>query len=708
MKKLIKNNKTGKLATKEVPVPHLKEGYILVQNHYSALSVGTESSQVQLAQKNLLQKAQSRPEEFKKVIDLVKTEGIISAYKKAMNKLELPSPLGYSSAGSVLEVGKDVEGFKKGDRVACGGCGHAEIIAVPKNLCVKVPDDVDMKVAAFTTIASIAMQGVRLADVKLGDNVVVIGLGIVGQITLQLIGASGAKPIGIDIDKDVVDHTRKFGVLAFQRNERTLFDKLSSLTGGYGADKVIITAGTSSNDPIEFAAGVLRDKGHITVVGGVKMDLPREPFYEKELSLNVSRSYGPGRYDLNYEEKGQDYPIGFVRWTEKRNMEAVLELMKIKRLDLKKLITDLFPFSKAPDAYKKIKDAEVSVTGALLEYDKKVETGQKIVLAPNKNKDGIGKSEINIGFIGAGSYAQKFLLPNLERHKGVNFTGLSTATGMNADHIGRKYGFNYVTTDAEEIMGDDSINCVFIATRHNLHAKLVTDALKADKHVYVEKPMGIKNAEIEEIMEAWKKSKGTLTVGFNRRFSPFIKKTKNFLKGSAGPLAINYRINAGYLPPDHWAHDPELGGGRIVGEACHFVDLCAFIAGSEIERFNVETINSTEKGIPDEDTAIISLKFKNGSIAGISYFSNGSDRLSKERIEVFCENSSVVIDDFKKSRFFSGRKVKNFNLRKQDKGQKNEIEEYVEMLREGEPLIPAEELFSVSKAVLEIKNLVKN
>ena len=702
MKQLIKNNKTGDLSIKEVPVPHLGDGCLLVQNDYSAVSVGTESSSVEIAKKNLLQKARSRPEEFKKVIGLMKREGVLAAYKKAMNKLGLPAPLGYSSAGKVLKVGGGVRGFEKGDRVTCGGCGHAEVISVPQNLCVKVPNDVDLKQAAFTTLGSIALQGVRQADVELGENIIVIGLGIVGQITMQLVEAAGANPIGIDIDSAVVDFASRLGFTAYSRDEQTLVENLQALTGGRGADAVIITAGTASNDPVEFASEVLRDKGQITVVGAVKMDLPRNPFYMKELSFNLSRSYGPGRYDINYEEKGHDYPIGYVRWTEKRNMEAVLKLMEKSRLDISRLITDVHPFSEAPEVYEKINGKEKPVIGTLLEYEDSIEKESTVYLSSGNKKRKAGSVPVNVGFIGAGSYAQSYLLPNLAGIRDVNLKGLATATGMNADHIGNKFRFDYITTDAGRIIKDEEIACVFIATRHNLHAEYVMGALKENKHVYVEKPLAITESELEGIREAWESSEGTLMVGFNRRFSPLVKKARRFLDSSLTPLAINYRINAGYLPPEHWLHDPDIGGGRIIGEACHFVDLCGYFTESDIRSADIYKLDNPEGNIPDEDTSVISLKYSDGSIAVISYFSNGDTSLPKERIEIFGGSSSLIIDDFKTLRMYRGGRCSKFKLRKQDKGQRDEIREYIERIKEGESPIPAEELFSVTEAVFAI------
>lgn len=700
MKQLIKNNKSGELTINEIPVPSLRDRHILVQNHYSAVSIGTESSSVDIAKKSLVQKARSRPDEFKKVLGMMEQEGVLSTYKKVMNKLELPSPLGYSSAGIVLEVGKGVESFRKGDRVACGGCGHAEVIAVPETLCVKVPDNVDLQHAAFTTIGAIALQGVRQAGVKLGENIVVIGLGIVGQITMQLIAAAGANPIGIDIDENIVEITRNRGFKAFNRNETSLDEKVLGLTGGYGADSVILTAGTSSNDPVELSGKIVRDKGTVTVVGAVGMDLPRGPFYMKELSFNLSRSYGPGRYDPNYEDKARDYPIGYVRWTENRNMEAVLDLMEKRNLDIENLITGTYRFTEAPGAYDEIRAGKTTVIGVVLEYDREIDASSRLQLSSSEKKP--AGMESGIGFIGAGSYAQKFLLPFIAKEKGAIFKGLSTATGMNADHMGKKYGFEYVTTRAEDIVEDKSINSVFIATRHNLHAKFVIAALEADKHVFVEKPLAIREEELEEIKTVWEKSSGTLMVGFNRRFSPLLIKTKEFFRNAVSPLAINYRINAGSIPSDSWIQDPEVGGGRIVGEVCHFVDLCTFLTGSEIKAIHGERMDSLEKKRHDEDTLVVSIKYTDGSVAAISYFSNGDTKLPKERIEVFSESSCVIVDDFKSAKFISGGKIRKVKLGSQDKGQKNQMEGYFKALRSGVPLIPAEELFSVTEAVFKI------
>ncbi|MBU4502980.1 MAG: bi-domain-containing oxidoreductase, partial [Nanoarchaeota archaeon] len=698
MKQLIKNNRTGEIKIEEVPPPVLRKGGVLVRNEYSAISIGTETSSIEIAKKNLLEKVRSRPKELEQIRELIKKEGVVSAYKKAMSKLELPSPLGYSSAGTIVEVANDVDEFCVGDKVTCAGCGHAEIIYVSRNLCVKIPNNVKTEHAAFTTLGSIALQGVRQSDAKLDENVLVIGLGIVGQFAVQILKSAGCRVVGVDVDENKVKICGELGAdLALVRNTDGIKEKILSFTDGYGIDIVIITAATSSNDPIEFASDILRDKGRITVVGAVRTDLPRKPFYEKELTLNFSRSYGPGRYDKQYEEKGIDYPIGFVRWTEKRNMKAFLNLIAEGKINIDRLITHRFKFDDAVKAYEKITNSDEMVLGAIFQYAEKVDRTSKISLTRRGEKSR-KLNVLNVGFIGAGSYAQSYLFPILSKNLNVNFKGVATSTGMNAHHIGKKYGFEYVTTNADEIINDEEINCIIIATRHNLHAKYVIKGLKANKNVYVEKPLALNKKELDDILMAWKDSNADVMVGFNRRFSPHIIKLKNFIKNRKNPLAINYRINAGFIPKEHWIHDPEEGGGRIVGEVCHFVDLCNFICESKPANIFAQNLEAGRTDIPNDDSLGILIKYENGSVATISYFSNGNIFYPKERIEIFCENSIAIIDDFKKSMFMMNGKKKKFVSRKQDKGQKNTLNAYINSLKEGEKIpIPFESSLLATK-----------
>ena len=708
MKQLIENYRTGELKIEDMPLPYFKKGGVLVQNEYSAISIGTESSSIKLAKKNLLEKARSRPEEMKQVKKLIKEAGLISAYKKAMNRLEVPSPLGYSSAGKAINVADDVNEFKVGDRVACAGSGHAEIVYVHRNLCVKIPDNVKTEHAAFTTIGSIALQGVRQSDAKLGESVLVIGLGIVGQLVVQILKSAGCRVVGVDIDESKVIVSKDLGAdLALVRNREGIKEKILSFTNGYGIDAAIITAATSSNDPIEFASDILRDKGRITVVGAVRTDLPRKPFYEKELTLNFSRSYGPGRYDKQYEEKGVDYPIGFVRWTEKRNMKAFLNLIAEGKINIDGLITHRFRFDDAVKAYEKIKDSNEMVLGAIFEYTEKVDRTSKISLTRTRVEKSRKLDVLNVGFIGAGSYAQSYLLPILSKNPNVNFNGIATATGMNANHIGKKYGFEYVTTNADEIINDEEIDCIIIATRHNLHAKYVIAGLKANKHVYVEKPLALNEKELNDVIRAWKESNTDVMVGFNRRFSKLTEIAKKELQKTSGPIIFNYLVNAGGHPEDHWIYDLEEGGGRIIGECVHFFDLMGYIIDGEVKEMSAQSIDSFNKLVKPEDNIIVAIKYENGSLGNLIYTSIGNSDYPKEKIHI--EKNGIIIDinDFREVTVYGKRKKKE-KLRKQDKGQLNELQKFYESIKDGEMCIKLEDIFNAHQIAFRVNTMIKS
>jgi predicted dehydrogenase/threonine dehydrogenase-like Zn-dependent dehydrogenase len=707
MNVLTKNNKSGELSIEDVPIPYLATGHVLVQNSYSAISIGTESSSIAIAEKNLLQKAKSRPEELKKVMDLVQRDGLMKTYKLVMDKLNLPTPLGYSSAGTVIGIGPGVTRFHVGDRVACGGSGHGEVITVPENLCVRVPDGVSLKAAAFTTIASIALQGVRQADVRLGEIVGVVGMGLIGLITSLLLKAAGCRPIGIDIDESKVRFAREMGIDCYARGDDSLFQILQGKTAGHGLDAVIIAASTGSNDPVEFSTKVLRDKGHITAIGAIKMAIPRKDFYEKELSFNISRSYGPGRYDVNYEQKGIDYPIGFVRWTENRNMEAIQNMLRKGDLDIDHLITHEFPFGDAVKAYGDLKNEGTNAIGVVLRYEEEQDHSKVKILKkrPSGSSQKIG-STLGIGMVGIGSYAQNALLPAILGNGKAELRAFASATGEKVTHFGKKFDVDFVTTDADELISDERINCIFIATRHNTHARYVLKGLEQDKHVYVEKPLALTIDEIDGIREALGSSKGSLMVGFNRRFSPIIQKGRKFFggrSGQSGPLAVNYRINSGFVPADHWTNDPTIGGGRIIGEICHFGDLCNFLVGENDPKFTIAALTSDRTDVAVNNTVAITLKYRNGSVATIDYFANGSKSMRKERIEIFGRGKSAVIDDFTRSTFYSESGEEKYNLRHQDKGQTGEVNTYINSLMTGkEPPIPVEDILSISEMVIRL------
>jgi len=660
----------------EVPYPILGKGGVLVRNYYSIISAGTEGKTVKDARLGYVGKAMARKDEVKKVINTAKTIGLVDTYKLMMNKLDAPSALGYSCAGVVIAVADDVSEFKIGDKVACAGAGavHAEIVAVAKNLCVKLEDGVALNEAAFTTLGAIALQGIRQADLRLGESCAVIGLGLIGQLTVQMLNAAGIKSIGIDIDKNMVKLAQELGAShAIERNTEGISTSIRELTKGYGVDAVIITAATSSTDPVDFAGELCRVKGKVVIVGSVPTGFKRAGYYKKELELKMSCSYGPGRYDRNYEENGVDYPYGYVRWTENRNMQAFADLLVEKKINIAKLISHTFNFKEAPKAYQLIVDKTEAFTGVLLKYD----TDKKISATVQLKNTNAVAGKAAIGFIGAGSFAGNVLLPALKDD--CSFVGIATNRPNNARNIADKYGFNYCTGNVNELMEDKNINTIFIATRHDSHAGYVMDALKHNKNVFTEKPLCLHEAELEEIKDLYQKSKSLVMLGFNRRFAPQIIKAKAFFDKLNVPLSINYRINAGTIDADHWVHDKNVGGGRIIGEVCHFIDLLTFITGSKVKSLSA---NAMQDAKHLTDTLVINFQFENGSIGTISYFSNGNKNLDKEYLEIFGAGQVIVIDDFKDMQTYGSSK-KTDSLSKQDKGHKQEVAVFLEAIVKG-------------------------
>lgn len=700
MKQLVKNNRSGEVYLDEVPIPNLSNGQVLVRNIFSAISIGTEKSTIEIAKSSLLEKSIKRPDDLKKVIEVIDKEGLFSALTKAKNKLELPLPIGYSSVGEIIDVAADVKNLRVGDIVSCAGMGHAEIISVPVNLCVKVPENVSHEHAAFATISSIALQGVRQSQINIGENVAVIGLGLLGQITMQLLSATGCNAVGLDIDRNLVNQLTDLGFCCFNRNDKNLSTKFSELTAGYGFDCVIITASTNNNDPIQFASEILRDRGHVTVVGNVKMDLPRSFFYKKELSLSLARSYGPGRYDNNYEFKGQDYPIGYVRWTENRNLKAVLDLIGNKKIDFKKIIKGKVNFSEAPRFFEDVLSGKVRGSGFVFEYTDQPNYNSKLSVTP-LSKSRLNK--FNIGIIGAGSYAQNFILPVISQIKDLNLISICTSQGAVSKHIAQKYNFSNCTTDSSDIINDKDINTVFILTRHDSHANLVIESLNQDKHVYVEKPLAINSNQLDSIKSSHINSNGTLMVGFNRRFSPLIQKLVKLIQPRTGPISINYQINPGRIPADHWSQNLQDGGGRIIGEGCHFIDLCNYIVGSNAIDVKHSFMRTTDSRLKYDDSVGILLSYPDGSMAIVSYLSNGDKGLSKERLEVFSSNGIIKIDDFKNLKIIKDNKIREIKLRRADKGQESMLKNYFLSLLKGQVLINFEDLYNVTDLTIKIR-----
>ncbi|NOT63414.1 MAG: Gfo/Idh/MocA family oxidoreductase, partial [Acidobacteria bacterium] len=637
MKQVLQNFRSGELTVADVPEPLSKSGGIVVQNVTSLISAGTEKMAIDLAQKSLLGKAKERPDLVRQVWQKLKRDGLASTLNTVKAKLDMPLALGYSCAGVVREIGVGAMEFQVGDRVACAGmnyASHAEVIFVPKNLAVKIPGDVTFDEAAFVTLGAIALQGVRTAEVKLGECVAVIGLGLLGLLTVQLLKAAGCRVIGIDLDASKLALTRELGAdIAVLRNSEVQW-AMQDATAGMGADAIIITAAADTNDPIELAGEIARDRAIVSMVGAVGMNIPRKIYYEKELQLRLSRSYGPGRYDAQYEERGIDYPVGYVRWTERRNMQEFLRLVASKAINLEKLITHRFPVEQAETAYDIITGKQKeSFLGVLLKYSQAEAVSARTLLLKD---GGVSAKPIRLGVIGAGNFAKSVLLPRMAKLKDVELYGIATATGRSAKIIGEQYGFKLCTTDYRELLSDERVTTVLIATRHDYHARMTAEALAAGKAVYVEKPLAIDDAGLQAVNEVVARHGERIFVGFNRRFSPFAQELKhNF--ADVPVLALTYRVNAGQIPPESWIQQAE-GGGRIVGEVCHFIDLMQYIADAEpVEVFAYASAAGA-------DTLSVVIKFNNGSVGNINYFSTGDRGLPKERLEVAGGGRSAVLD----------------------------------------------------------------
>lgn len=644
MEQLTQQLKDGTMQWLEVPFPHLAPGTVLVRNHFSAISAGTEGKTVNDARLGYIAKARARKSEVNKVIKAARTYGLADTYKMVMNKLEAPSALGYSCAGEVIAVAADVQGFRLGDRVACAGGSavHAEVVAIPENLCAHIPQNVAFDEASMTTIAAIALQGIRLSDTQLGGNAVVIGLGVIGKMTMMMLRASGVTPIGIDIDDSQIESAQKLGFdYVYHRERLNLEKEIIALCDGNGTDAVIITAATGSLDPVNFAGKVARQKGKVVIVGNVPTGFERKEYYRKELDLRMSSSYGPGRYDRNYEEHGLDYPVGYVRWTENRNMKAVLGMLSSGAISFEPLVSHVFPYHQAQEAYDMIVSRSQYFAGILLKYDAKKELKSEVsfkVKTPPADSD-----KVRASFVGAGSFAQNFLLPNLGQ---VTLQKVFTSRANNARNVASKYGFRAAVSDVRGILDDPDCNTVFIATRHNTHFEYTREALLAGKNVFVEKPLCFNEEELNEIMAVASSSKGRLMVGFNRRFSPAVDMIKSALKDNR-PMTLNYQINAGELPSDHWVHDPKVGGGRILGEACHFIDLAIYLTGSKVVEVKAA---APGMGNGKEDNVAIVLKMANGAVAAVNYFSNGHPAVAKERLEIQQDGAFWQLEDFRKLR----------------------------------------------------------
>jgi predicted dehydrogenase/threonine dehydrogenase-like Zn-dependent dehydrogenase len=700
MKQLIQNFKSGELYVDELPVPLVSEGYVLVANRYSLISAGTEKTTVSTAKASLLGKARMRPDLVRQVIQNYKKEGFKATFEKVKNKLDSLKALGYSSAGVVIASMDTLNKFQPGDMVACAGLGyasHAEVVCVPQNLVARIPENVELRDACYTTLGAIALQGIRQADPRLGENICVIGLGLLGQITCQLLRANGCNVFGIDVSEKMVDlANRTKSAKAHLRNDPNLIAAVDNFTGGYGFDKVIITAAGHTNDPVELSGQILRKKGVVVIVGAVTMDIPRDPdFYRKELELKLSCSYGPGRYDTNYEEEGQDYPYGYVRWTEQRNMDAFLQLLAGGALELKSLTTHTFDIADAVSAYDIVlgKKKEPFV-GILLEYPS---NGKPASAEVTTNSHPAQKS--HIAFIGAGSFAQSYLIPSVKAFGSLQT--VVTRDGLNSKNVAEKFGFNTASTDADAVLNDDTINTLFIATQHDSHAKYVMEGLKRGKTVYVEKPLAMNEEELNAIADIFNKSQSPfLMVGFNRRFSHIAQVAKETFRNVGEPLVMNFRVNAGFIPKDHWTQT-HAGGGRIIGEICHFIDLMQFFTGADPVKVFAECIDSKNDKLKNDDNISITLKFSDGSVGNLVYTANGDKALPKERFELFGGNTVFIIDDFRKGTLFRNNKEKQFKT--SGKGHKQEVERFFKALESGSQMpIPFKSLFLTTMTTFKI------
>jgi polar amino acid transport system substrate-binding protein len=705
MKQVLQNRKTGRPFVGEVPVPALLKGRVLVRTVASLISAGTERAAVELVSKGLVQEARQRPDLVKAVVTKVKNEGLLNTFASVRDKMAASQALGYSAAGIVVEVAADVTEFQVGDRVACAGVGfasHAEVLSVPKNLCVRLPENVGFESGAYGTLGAIALQGVRLAEPTLGESVVVIGLGLVGQLTVQLLKANGCCVFGLDLDQSRVSLALELGADKAIVSSDEAAKEIETWTRGYGADAVLITAATDSNQPIELAASVSRLKGRVIVVGMTGMDIPRAPFFSRELKLIISMSYGPGRYDPDYEERGTDYPLPYVRWTEKRNIESFLELVGEKRINVERLTTHRFPIAEADRAYQLISGTlQEPNLGVVLNYDPEAEVTRKISLGTATPIRKAEKSVV-LGVIGAGGYVPAMLLPHF-KSEGVEFRSIATASGISAHDVGKKFGFAYAVSSADEVLDDANVNLIVIGTRHDTHAELARAALERNKHVFVEKPLALNDQQLESVLEVATGSAAKLMVGFNRRYSPLSQRAKEFFRSRETPLSILYRVNAGRIAKEHWTQNTDEGGGRIVGEVCHFVDLMQYLTGSLPVSVFAESISSNSSKIVDADSVFINLRFADGSNGAIAYLSEGDRGLTKERVEIFGAGRVFVLEDYRRATLYKDGREEQVTLKTQDKGQQEQVRQVcASVLEGGSAPISLDNLAATSRATFRV------
>jgi predicted dehydrogenase len=713
MKQVWQSIATGKVSVVDVPVPCAGKGKILVRVIASLISAGTERTVIDFAGKNLVQKAMARPDLVNQLKEKAKREGWITAIEAARHRLDSEMVLGYSNSGVVLEVGEGVTGFKVGDRVACAGgsfATHSEIVRIPCNLAAVLPSgpglrDVPLEEAAFATVAAIGLQGVRLAELQLGEVVAVIGLGLIGQMIVQLARANGCTVIGMDPSADRCKLAEQMGCIASATSDEDMKVVAATFSNGRGVDAILIAAATESNGPVSLAAEIARDRARVVAVGAVGLALPRKPYYMKELDFRVSRSYGPGRYDIEYEEKGHDYPIGYVRWTEGRNVASILHLLASKQLNLAPLITHRFPIEQAEKAYEMISSRTGEpFLGVVITYANEPSFAQRVDLPTAPRNTARESKGVCIGVLGAGNFVTATLLPAIKAVDGIEFGGICTAGGTSARSVGSRWGFRFCASDESELLKDYSLNAIAICTRHSLHARQVVAALEAGKHVFCEKPLAMNEAELGSILESYDRQnpKRLLLVGYNRRFAPLARRLKEFVSAVAEPFVMHYRVNAGFIPADHWIQDYEEGGGRILGEVCHFIDFLSFICGHPVVAVSATVMPNI--GRYSDDNLVATLRFADGSIGTITYTANGDKSFSKERVEIFAQGRVAVLDNYRELQTIHDGKHKLTKSRlRVDKGHRGEWEAFADVIRNGGPSpISFNELLNSTLATLAL------
>lgn len=712
MKQILQSLKTGDTTVSDIPCPRCQPGHVLIRSSCTLVSAGTERMLVEFGKANLFDKARQQPEKVRMVLDKIKTDGVVPTLDAVRNKLDQPLPMGYCNVGTVLEVDQGVTGVSVGDRVASNG-KHAEIVCVPKNLCARVPDAVSNEAAAFTVIGSIGLQGIRLIQPSLGEAVVVTGLGLIGLMTVQLLRTHGCRVLGLDYDVNKLALAQKLGAETVDLNLNA--DPLGAamaFSRGRGVDAVIITASTKSNEPVHQAAQMCRKRGRIVLVGVTGLELSRADFYEKELTFQVSCSYGPGRYDTHYEDHGQDYPVGYVRWTEQRNFEAVLDMLAESRLQTDLLISHRIPFEQATTAYDIVSSREPSL-GIILQFpEPDVFSNGRLLRRTIVRSEELLPGDRSpttpvVGCIGAGNYATQVLLPAF-KSTGVILRTVASSTGVSAAHAGSKYGFCEITSDSREVIDSPDINTIIIATRHDSHAKLAGEALAAGKHVFLEKPLAITREELTALVHVYEgclkqqPSPPLLMVGFNRRFAPQIQRMKQLLAGIQEPKTFVMTVNAGQIPSEHWTQDRLIGGGRMIGEGCHYVDLLRFLAGSPIVAVQA-MMTKASRSVVCEDKVTATLGFADGSIGTVHYFSNGHKSFPKEQLEVFCGGKVLQLNNFRKLRGYGWAGFRKMDLWSQDKGNAACVAVFVDAIRQGEGSpIPWNDLVEVTQATFDI------